>query len=252
MNIKSVSRAKAVYLAAITTGLLSRLSSNHINNGIQNFSKSIKYNREDSKDNSDILMEELKKMSTTNNVKILHNKNFKLGLSTEELKKRTHKDYLTTKKMLASDAEEYLNLKEGDKEALKHLVKAAAVLDKVEMQIDNHYNLAFKEYLEKEIAKGNEDAKLTKILFDAQKGVCALDRDSHMIELAAANGKVVKRLPGEGLYPEDLTKEEFHRILIKMLNEGKSEEVRKILNQRSVVLRNGDELKAIDYVDYFK
>ena len=177
---------------------------------------------------------------------------YELNLSREELEKRTHKDYLTTKKMLAVDAQEYLELADGDKEALKHLVKAAKVIDKIEMQIDNHHNLAFKEYLEKETAKGNEDAKLTKILFDAQKGVCALDRDSHMIELARLNGAVVKRLAGEGLYPEDLTKDEFHKILIKMLKGGKSEEVGKILNQRSVVLRNGDELRAVDYIDYFK
>ena len=37
-----------------------------------------------------------------------------------------------------------------------------------------------------------------------------------------------------------------------MLKEGKKGEVEKILNQRSVVMRNGDELKAVDYVDYFK
>ena len=180
------------------------------------------------------LIKELDKMSMINNVNI-SKCDYKLNLTHEELEKRTHKDYLTTKKMLAVDAPEYKNLSDGDKEALKHLVKAASIIDKIEMQIDNHHNLAFKEYLEKEIAKGNEDAKLTKILFDAQKGVCALDRDSHMIELAAG----VKRLPGEGLYPEDLTKEEFHNILIKMLKNGKSEEAAKILNQRSVVLRNG-------------
>ena len=174
--------------------------------------------------------------------------NFKLNLSREELEKRTHKDYLTTKKMLAIDAKEYNDLADGDKEALKHLIKAGHTLDKVEMQIDNHYNLAFKAFLEEEIAKGNEDAKLTKILFDAQKGVCALDRDSHMIELAEG----IKRRAGEGLYPLDLEKEEFHNILIKMLNEGKKDEVAKILNQRSVIERNGDELRAIDYVDYFK
>ena len=197
------------------------------------------------------LIKELDKMSMINNVNI-SKRNYELNLSHEELEKRTHKDYLTTKKMLAVDAPEYENLADGDKEALKHLVKAAAVIDKIEMQIDNHHNLEFKEYLEKEAAKGNEDAKLTKILFDAQKGVCALDRDSHMIELAGVNGNAVKRLAGEGLYPEDLTKEEFHNILIKMLKNGKSEEVAKILNQRSVILRNGDELKAIDYVDYFK
>lgn len=181
-------------------------------------------------------------MSTENIVE------FELNLTREELEKRTHKDYLTTKKMLAIDAPEYNNLANGDKEALKHLVKAAAVIDKIEMQIDDHNNLAFKKFLNREIERGNEDAKLTKILFDAQKGVCALDRDSHMIELA----KGIKRRAGEGLYPEDLEKEEFHKILIKMINEGKIEEVAKILNQRSVVLREGGELKAIDYVDYFK
>ena len=36
-----------------------------------------------------------------------------------------------------------------------------------------------------------------------------------------------------------------------MLKENKTEEVRKILNQRSVVLRYEDELVAKDYVDYF-
>jgi hypothetical protein len=37
-----------------------------------------------------------------------------------------------------------------------------------------------------------------------------------------------------------------------MLKEKKTEEVSKILNQRSIVLRDGEYLKAIDYVDYFK
>ena len=90
-------------------------------------------------------------MSMINNVNISNKKDYKLNLSMEELQKRTHKDYLTTKKMLAIDAPEYLNLADGDKQALKHLVKAAARLDKVEMELDDHNNLAFKEYLEKEI-----------------------------------------------------------------------------------------------------
>lgn len=179
--------------------------------------------------------------------------NYKLNLSTEELKKRTHKDYLTTKKMLAVDAPEYLELADGDKEALKHLVKAAVVLDKINMQLDNFHNLPFKEFLEKEIESGNEDAKLTKVLFDAQKGVCALDRESNMVELAGVNGgNAIKMRPGKALFPEDLEKEEFHAILIKMLNEGKKDEVEKILNQRSVIERKGDELVAIDYIDKFK
>lgn len=178
--------------------------------------------------------------------------NYELNLSLEELQKRIHKDYLTTKKMLAVDSVEYHMLDKGDKEALKHLVRAAIKLDKINMELDNFHNLPFKEYLEKEIKNGNEAAKLTKILFDAQKGVCALDRESHMVELAGVNGNTIKMRAGKAIYPEDLEKEEFHAILIKMLKGGKRDEVEKILNQRSVVERKGDELIAIDYIDKFK
>ena len=225
---------------------INRLNKNNINLFGKNY-----INKDDNKnikkDDSQKLVEELNRMSMINNVNI-NKKDYELNLSMEELEKRTHKDYLTTKKMLAVDAPEYLELADGDKEALKHLVKAAKILDKVNMQLDNPNNLPFQEYLEKEIAKGNEQAKLTKILFDAQKGVCSLDRESNMIELA----KGVKERAGKGVYPQDLEKEEFHNILIKMLKEGKVDEVAKILNQRSVVERVGNELVATDYVDKFK
>ena len=201
-------------------------------------------------EDKELIMKELDRMGKINSVKIDKKKtnDYEINLSLKELQKRTHKDYLTTKKMLAVDAPEYLELAEGDKKALKHLVKAAVVLDKVNMQLDNPHNLPFKEYLDKEIEKGGKKAKLAKILFDAQKGVCSLDRESNMIELA----KGVSMRPGKGIYPLDLEKEEFHAILIKMLNKGKVKEVAKILNQRSVVERKGDELVAIDYVDKFK
>lgn len=172
---------------------------------------------------------------------------FELNYTLEELKKRTHKDYLTTKKMLDVDAPEYLALEEGDKAALKNLVKAAYFIQKINLQLDNKKNLPFYDFLRTEILKGNERAELTKILFDAQIGMCAIDRESVKINLA----KGVEELPGKGLYPTDLSKEEFHKILIKMIKDGKIEEVRKILNQRSVVLRARDELAAKDYIDYF-
>ena len=173
---------------------------------------------------------------------------FTLNLSREELEKRTSKDYLNTKKMLSPNAPEYLELADGDKEALKHLVRAAYILEKINMQIDNPHNLDFKAFLEKEIENGNEDAKLTKILFDAQKGVNAIDTMSNKINLAKG---LVEHL-GKGVYPEDLSKEEFHAILTKMINEGKIDDVKKILTQRSIVERNGDELIGIDYIDKFK
>ena len=175
-------------------------------------------------------------------------KDFELNLTMEELEKRTHKDYLMTKKMLKADAPEYLELAESDKEALKHLVKAAYILEKINMQIDCHHNLEFKAFLEEEIKKGNKQAELTKILFDAQKGMNAIDTMSNKINLA----KGIIEFPGKGVYPEDLSKEEFHSILTKMINEGKIEEVKNILTQRSVVERSGDELIGIDYINKFK
>ncbi len=173
---------------------------------------------------------------------------FELNLTIEELEKRTSKDYLTTKKMLKVDAPEYLALEDGDKETLKHLVKAGYILEKINMQLDCHYNLEFKAFLDNEIAKGNKQAELTKILFDAQKGINAIDTMSNKINLA----KGITEKPGKGVYPEDLSKEEFHKILTKMLNEGKIQDVKKILTQRSVVERCGDELVGIDYIDKFK
>jgi hypothetical protein len=173
---------------------------------------------------------------------------YEFGLDLPELEKRTSKEYINTKVLLKPDSPEYLSLAEGDKEALKYLVKAGDILENIHLQIDDHHNLPFKKFLESEVKKGNKQAILTKILFDAQKGINALDRLSNKIHLA----KGITNKPGIGVYPEDLTKEEFHKILIKMINEKKIEEVKKILNQRSIVVRDGEYLKAIDYVDYFK
>lgn len=174
--------------------------------------------------------------------------NFEFNLSIDELTERTDKEHLMTKKMLKADAPEFLSLQEGDKIALKHLVKAAYILEKINMQIDCHHNLEFKAFLEEEIKKGNKQAELTKILFDAQRGMNAIDSMSNKINLA----KGIVEYPGKGVYPEDLSKEEFHSILTKMINEGKIEEVKNILTQRSVVERDGEYLKGIDYIEKFK
>ena len=173
---------------------------------------------------------------------------YEYGLDLAELEKRTSKDYLLTKKILDVDAKEFLDLKDGDKKALSYLVKAARIIEKINMQLDSHHNLPFKKFLDEQIKKESKEAELTKILFDAQKGIFALDCESNLVKLA----KGLDKKKGRGLYPDDLSVEEFHQILIKMLEENKIDEVRKILNQRSVVERQGKELKAIDYVDKFQ
>lgn len=173
---------------------------------------------------------------------------FKFNLSIEELEKRTNKDYLIRKPMLEKDAEEYNNLEDGDKTALKHLVKAANYANIIYMKQDNILNIPFKEFLEEEIKKGNKQAELTKILFDAQLGIIGIDSESKKVILL----KDAPYLEGKGFYPSDITKEELHSILKTMLKDGEKEEVQKILNQRSIVKRNGKKLKATDYTEEFK
>ena len=174
-------------------------------------------------------------------------KNFELNLSHEELVKRTSKDCLIPKEMLKEDSKEYEALAQGDKDALIHLVKAAKAIDEVFMKQDNPDNLNFKAYLEEEAKNGNEDAQMTLTLFNAQIGMNAVDSEANRIFLA----KDTKELPGKGFYPVDLSKEEFHNILIKMIKDGEIEEVRNILNQRSMVVRDGEKLRAVDYTEYF-
>ena len=173
---------------------------------------------------------------------------FDYGLELEELQRRTKPENLNTFILMTPTSEEYVNLDDGDKEALKYLVKAGDILERIQLRIDNINNIPFKNFLEEEIEKGVEKANLTKILFDGQKGINAMDALSNTIYLA----KGLSARPGLGVYPDDITKDELHTILIKMLEEKKIDKVKTILNQRSIVERDGDELKATDYVDYFK
>ena len=181
------------------------------------------------------------------NKPIFTGKRYELGLSHEELVKRTSKEYLSTITLLSPESPEYLNLAEGDKKALKHLVKAADVLGVIGKQIDDKDNIPFEKYLDKEIKKGNIDAILTKKLYDGMDGVAGKDRMNSNVSLI--KGKT--RPMGMGVYPSDLSVDEFHQILINMLKKGKVKEVSQILNQRTVVERDGKELKAVDYVDKF-
>ena len=204
----------------------------------------------ETKDLSNAVMDNLSAAANINKVNVMSKptEKFELNLSTEELEKRTNKDFLAPKVLLKTDSKEYANLAEGDKQALKHLAKTAKIMDTVYMKMDNEKNLAFKDYLEKETAKGNKDAEMSLKLFNAQKGISGIDMESNMVTLA----KGQKDLPGKAFYPADLEKEEFHNILINMLEDGETEEVGKILNQRSIVERDGKKLKAVDYCDKFK
>ena len=173
---------------------------------------------------------------------------FKLNLSLQELRKRTHKDYLRNISFISAKDENYSSLNNNDKKILAYLDKAGKIFDIISLKQDNPHNLDFLNYLKKEIKKGNEKAKLTKILFDAQKGMFSPDYEGNQIALA----KDVVNPIGLNFYPEDLKVDVFHKIINDMLDQKQYDEVKALLSQRSMVRWQDEKLVAIDYVEFFK
>ena len=175
------------------------------------------------------------------------------GLELSELKYRTSEVNLTKFTLLEKGSSEYFNLNQEDKEALKYLVKAAVIMDNIHLRLDNEQNKPFLEFLEREIKKNVEKAKLTKILFQLQKGVSGRDNNNEIINLA----KDYPTPPGLGVYPSDLNSTQIIDILYNMMSKNDindTEKVKNLLSQRTLVLKreNGNELKYEDYITFFK
>lgn len=128
------------------------------------------------------------------------------------------------------------------------MVKAADCFDSVFKRMDNVHNLDFEKKLVLDVAKGDKKVILTKKLYDGQKGIIGKTVSGQVIKLV----RNAKEYPGKGFFPEDLREDEFHQILIKMLKDGRVEDVKNILNQRTLVFRDGEDLRAVDFTEYFK
>lgn len=172
---------------------------------------------------------------------------FTLALSEQELLERTNPAAFTPYKMLGVDAPEYMALSENDKKALKHLVRASDIIDRVALRMDHHYNMRFENFLNQKIMLGDERAKMTMDLFRGQRGIFGHERNGDTVALASG----VRACPGRGFYPYDLSVPEFHDILIDMLNNGQDAQVKEILNQRTVVKRVGKDLFPLSYTQVF-
>ncbi len=172
---------------------------------------------------------------------------YELNYSIDELKKMTTEE-MTDVILLSPNSEEYLSLEEGDKKALRHLVIAAKIFNNVSLKQDNALNITMKQALE-EAAPNNEQAALSLKMFNSLNGVSGLNGvDKEPITIF----KGLITPAGKNFYPQDLTVEEFHQILLNMFNEEKVTEIAKILSSRTMVIRDKNELKAIDYTEYFK
>ena len=172
---------------------------------------------------------------------------FKYNMSVAELKKRTSKKYYRKLEFLKPDSREVKKLSSDELMVLCHLTRAAYIVDKIQFQLENVKNLQILEFLDKEIENGSEKATMAKRMFLSQKSNFSPDTLGNQTVLF----KGVNRPLGQGYFPEDLTVEEFHKILSDMIDSGDKEEVKNILNQRSVVYRDGNKLKAVDFVDNF-
>jgi amino acid transporter len=78
-------------------------------------------------------------------------KEFDYGLTLTELQDRTNSEHLGKFIFLKQNSEEYTKLPDGDKKALKYLVKAAMIMDEIALRLDNIHNIPFKKFLESEL-----------------------------------------------------------------------------------------------------
>ena len=172
---------------------------------------------------------------------------FKYAMTLKEMRRRTSKTYFKGIKFLSETDREVKRLSKEDLLVLMHLTRAAKLMDQVNLKLGHPQNLEFLEFLNKGEAEGDERAVLAKKMFLAQKSMFSPDTLGNQTVLA----KDVKKLDGMGYFPADLEVEEFHKILSEMLDAGKVKEVAEILNQRTIVVRDGNWFKAIDFVDAF-
>ncbi len=173
--------------------------------------------------------------------------NYELNYTIEQLENMIQNE-TTDVVLISNQQEEYTSLSDNNKKILNHLVNAAKVINNVSLIQDNAHNLPLKKALE-EKAKTDKQAELSLKLFNFINGVSGLNG---IDETPITIFKNLTTPCGKNFYPEDLTKEEFHQILITMFQNNKIDEIKKILSSRTMVIRENNELKAIDYTSYFK
>lgn len=172
---------------------------------------------------------------------------FELSMSKKELKKRTSKGCYKGIKFLSLEDGIVKKLNKNDLLVLCHLTRAASYFDIINLKLEHPLNMEFLQFLNKNIEQGNESCVLAKKMFLSQKSMFSPDSLGNQTVLV----KNVVNYEGKNYFPPELTIEQFHNIIDKMLEDGEVEEVKRILNQRTIVRFNGSKLKAIDFIDAF-
>ena len=171
---------------------------------------------------------------------------YKLAISEEKLDDMIN-NQMTDVVMIDENFKGYKELANNDKEALKHLIRAGQIINNVALEQDHHLNKSLKSALEN-ASITSQYAKKALIIFNSLNGVIGINGiDDKPIKIF----EKIKETPGHNFYPEDLTVDEFHSILFRMIERGKVDELKNILSARSMVRRINDELIGVDYTQYF-
>ena len=111
------------------------------------------YEKEEEQKEEEYEKEEEQKEEEKEKEKEKEEEKFEYGLNITELEYRTNSEHLGHFVLLQKDSQEYTSLEDGDKKALKYLVKAALILEDIELRIDNIHNIPFRSFLESEVKK---------------------------------------------------------------------------------------------------
>ncbi len=171
---------------------------------------------------------------------------FKINISEEDLQTRLTAQ-MRQIELIDEQHDAYKNLTDGDKKALQYLVNAARIMNDVALEMDHPLNLVQKQALETAAAESDYAANALK-LFNSLNGVAGSNGlDEKPVEIFAG----IHQFEGRNFYPNDLDIVELKKIIGQMLDDGQVDEVKKILSARTMVRRDGNVLKAIDYTEYF-
>lgn len=166
---------------------------------------------------------------------------FKPALKEEQLNEIINEKSI---KFVFNPEKEYELLAEGDKKALKHLVKAAIALDDVFLKQDHEKNIEMKATLEEAFKKGDNFAgKLLQLfsIFNGLEGNDGISKDP--IKLFEG----LELAKGKNVFSSDITKES----LLEYLKEN-IEDTAAILNFDTVVKKDGADIVGIPYSIEFK
>ena len=171
---------------------------------------------------------------------------YKIAIEESKLDKMIS-EQMTDVVLIDEKFEGYKNLSEGNKKALKHLIRASKIINNVALEQDHVLNKKLKKGLE-DASKTSEHARKALVVFNSLNGVMGLNGiDEEPIKIF----ENIEEHKGRNYYPTDLTIDEFHDILFKMIERKKIDDLKNILSARTMVRRKDDELFGIDYTEYF-